>query len=182
MLCSHIRIVRIQGEFSRMRCPSAPVTPVSENRRPPASHLIVTGGGVPGPPAFRGSAARRGVQFGQSGYVFATGGDCFSAVFSTATDAVTAQQLLAEAAIPFEVRMGLHTGEAKERRGNYFGTDVNRAARLMSLAHGGQVVVSDTTEVLLRQRVALRPLGERLTRRLARSGRKSSRSPERCSI
>ena len=40
----------------------------------------------------------------QSGYVFATGGDCFSAVFSTATDAVTAavaaQQLLAEAAIP----------------------------------------------------------------------------------
>ena len=106
----------------------------------------------------------------QSGYVFATGGDCFSAVFSTATDAVTAavaaQQLLAEAAIPFGVRMGLHTGEAIEREGNYFGTDVNRAARLTPLAHGGQVVVSDTTEVLLRQRVALRPLGERRLRGL----------------
>ena len=106
----------------------------------------------------------------QNGYVFATGGDCFSAVFSTATDAVTAavaaQQLLAEAAIPFGVRMGLHTGEAIEREGNYFGTDVNRAARLTSLAHGGQVVVSDTAEVLLRQRVALRPLGEHRLRGL----------------
>jgi class 3 adenylate cyclase len=44
----------------------------------------------------------------QSGYVFATGGDCFSALFSTATDAATAavaaQQLLAGAAIPFGVR------------------------------------------------------------------------------
>ena len=52
----------------------------------------------------------------QSGYVFATDGDCLSAVFSTATDAVTAavaaQQSLAEAAIPFGVRMGPHTGEA----------------------------------------------------------------------
>jgi class 3 adenylate cyclase len=89
----------------------------------------------------------------QSGYVFATDG---SAVFSTATDAATAavaaQRLLAEAAIPFGVRMGLHTGEAVEREGKYFGTDVNRAARLTSLAHGGQVVVSDTAEVLLRQR------------------------------
>jgi len=106
----------------------------------------------------------------QSGYVFAADGDCFSAVFSTATDAVTAavaaQQLLAEAAIPFGVRMGLHTGEAIEGEGNYFGTDVNRAARLTSLAHGGQVVVSDTTEVLLRQRVALRPLGEHRLRGL----------------
>jgi len=106
----------------------------------------------------------------QSGYVFATDGDCFSAVFSTATGAATAavaaQQLLAEAAIPFRVRMGLHTGEAIEREGNYFGTDVNRAARLTSLAHGGQVVVSDTTEVLLRQRVALRPLGEHRLRGL----------------
>ena len=49
------------------------------------------------------------------------------------------------------VRMGLHTGEAAERDGNYFGPSVNRAARLMSLAHGGQIVVSDTTEVLLRR-------------------------------
>lgn len=82
------------------------------------------------------------------------------------TAAVAAQQLLAEAALPIGVRMGLHTGEAIEREGNYFGTDVNRAARLTSLAHGGQVVVTDTTEVLLRQRVALRPLGEHRLRGL----------------
>ena len=66
----------------------------------------------------------------------------------------------------FAVRMGLHTGEAIERDRNYFGTEVNRAARLMSLAHGGQVLVSDTTEVLLRDRVALRPLGEHRLRGL----------------
>src|SRR3954447_8187126 len=98
------------------------------------------------------------------GYVFATGGDGFSAAFSTAADAATAavvsQQSLVEAAIPFGVRMGLHTGEATEREGSYLGTDVSRAARLMSLAHAGQVLVSDATELLLRDRMVLRPLGE----------------------
>ena len=62
--------------------------------------------------------------------------------------------------------MGLHTGEAIERDRNYFGSEVNRAARLMSLAHGGQVLVSDATEVLLRNRVTLRPLGEHRLRGL----------------
>jgi predicted ATPase/DNA-binding CsgD family transcriptional regulator len=104
------------------------------------------------------------------GYVFSSDGNGVAAAFSTATDAATAavaaQQMLAEAAIPLGVRMGLHTGEAIERDRSYFGTDVNRAARLMSLAHGGQVVVSDTTEVLLRNRVALRPLGEHRLRGL----------------
>src|SRR4051794_29946340 len=98
------------------------------------------------------------------GYVFGTGGDGFSAAFSTAADAATAavasQQLLVEAAVPFGVRMGLHTGEATEREGSYLGTDVSRAARLMSLAHGGQVLVSDATELLLRDRMMLRALGE----------------------
>ncbi len=112
----------------------------------------------------------RGTIEGHGGYVFSTGGDGFAAAFSTAADAATAavvsQQLLADAAIPLEVRMGLHTGEAIERDRSYFGTDVNRAARLMSLAHGGQVVVSDTTEVLVRSRVALRPLGEHRLRGL----------------
>jgi len=104
------------------------------------------------------------------GYVFASGGDGFSAAFSTAADAaaaaVASQQLLIEASLPFGVRMGLHTGEAIERDGSLLGTDVNRAARLMSLAHGGQVVVSDTTEVLLRDRMVLRPLGEHRLRGL----------------
>ncbi len=103
------------------------------------------------------------------GYVFATGGDSYSAAFSTAADAataaVTAQRLLAQA-VPFGVRMGLHTGEAIERDGTYVGADVNRAGRLMSLAHGGQVLVSDATEVLLQGRVQLRPLGEHRLRGL----------------
>jgi predicted ATPase/class 3 adenylate cyclase/DNA-binding CsgD family transcriptional regulator len=112
----------------------------------------------------------RGAIESHGGYVFGTGGDGFSAAFSTAADAATAavvsQQLLAEADVPFGVRVGMHTGEAIERDENYFGSDVSRAARLMSLAHGGQVVVSDTTEVLLRNRVVLRPLGEHRLRGL----------------
>ncbi len=46
---------------------------------------------------------------------------------------------------PLLVRMGLHTGEAELRDGDYYGSAVNRAARLMSVAHGGQVVVSAAT-------------------------------------
>ncbi len=105
------------------------------------------------------------------GYIFGTGGDGFCAAFSTATDAMdaaleTQAELRDESAVDFAVRMGLHTGEAIERDRNYFGSEVNRAARLMSIAHGGQVLVSDATEVLLRDRVGLRPLGEHRLRGL----------------
>lgn len=103
------------------------------------------------------------------GHVFATGGDGFSAAFPSAVDAVTAaiesqEELVGDGAIPFAVRMGLHTGEAVERDRDYDGTEVNRAARLMALAHGGQVLVSDTAGVLVRDRVVLRPLGDHLLR------------------
>src|SRR5579871_984837 len=113
----------------------------------------------------RGTIERHG------GYVFGTSGESFSAAFSTAADAAAAaiesqEQLRDDAAINFRVRMGLHTGEAIERDRSYFGSEVNRAARLMSLAHGGQVLVSDATEVLLRHRVPLRPLGEHRLRGL----------------
>ncbi len=113
----------------------------------------------------RGTIERRG------GYVFATGGDGFCAAFSTAGEAVAAaiesqEELRDDGAVSFSVRMGLHTGEAIERDRNYFGSEVNRAARLMALAHGGQVLVSDTTEVLLRDRMTLRPLGEHRLRGL----------------
>ena len=105
------------------------------------------------------------------GYVFGIGGDGFSAAFSTAADAAAAaiesqEQLRDDVAITFAVRMALHTGEAVERDRNYTGVEVNRAARLMSLAHGGQVLVSDATEVFLRERVPLRPLGEHRLRGL----------------
>ncbi len=113
----------------------------------------------------RGSIERHG------GYVFGTGGNGFCAAFSTAADAAAAaiesqEQLRDDTVVDFAVRMGLHTGEAIQRDRSYFGSDVNRAARLMSLAHGGQVLVSDATEVLLRDRVVLRPLGEHRLRGL----------------
>ena len=99
------------------------------------------------------------------GYVFDTGGDGMRAAFSTPADAAAAaieshEHLRDDAAMDFSVRMALHTAEATDRDGSYSGHEVNRAARLLSLAHGGQVLVSDATEVLLRNRVALRPLGE----------------------
>src|SRR5215467_12392216 len=50
---------------------------------------------------------------------------------------------------PLLVRMGVHTGEAQERDGDYFGTAVNRAARVMAVAHGGQVLCSSTTAELV---------------------------------
>ncbi len=62
--------------------------------------------------------------------------------------------------------MGLHTGEAVERDRNYFGSEVNRTARLMALGHGGQILVSDTTAVMLRSRLTLRALGEHVLRGL----------------
>jgi predicted ATPase/DNA-binding CsgD family transcriptional regulator len=113
----------------------------------------------------RGSIERHG------GYVFSAGGDGFCAAFSTAADAATAaiesQELLRDdATVSFGVRMGLHTGDAIERDRNYFGSEVNRAARLMAIGHGGQVLVSDSSEVLLRDRINLRPLGEHRLRAL----------------
>ncbi|HEX3089452.1 MAG TPA: adenylate/guanylate cyclase domain-containing protein, partial [Ilumatobacteraceae bacterium] len=116
----------------------------------------------------------RGAIQRHAGYVFATGGDGFCAAFSTAPDAASAavemqQELLADpVVILFRVRIGLHTGEATERNRDYFGPEVNRAARLMSTAHGGQIVVSDTTRALLQNQLTLRPLGEHRLRGLGR--------------
>jgi predicted ATPase len=63
--------------------------------------------------------------------------------------------------------MGLHTCEAEFRDGDYYGSAVNRAARLMSVAHGGQVVVSAATSELLRDTpVELVDLGEHRLRDL----------------
>ena len=105
------------------------------------------------------------------GHIFATGGDGFGAAFSSAMDAVSAavesqRSLRADDAVPFAVRMGLHTGETMGHDGGYHGPEVTRAARLMGLAHGGQILMSDTSEVLVRNRVALRPLGGHLLRGL----------------
>jgi len=84
------------------------------------------------------------------GYVFKTVGDAFCCAFPKAPDALEAaldaQRLLlkerwAESG-PLRVRMSLHMGVAEERDGDYFGPPVNRVARLLSAAHGGQVLLS----------------------------------------
>jgi predicted ATPase/class 3 adenylate cyclase/DNA-binding CsgD family transcriptional regulator len=98
------------------------------------------------------------------GYVLATGDDGFRAAFATATEAAAAaiesqRELTQDARITFEVRMGLHTGVVEHRDRDYRGSDVNRVARLVALAHGGQILVSETTAILLRRGIALRPLG-----------------------
>src|SRR3954454_1583845 len=113
----------------------------------------------------RGTIERHG------GYVFGIAGDGISAACASATDDATAAieaqaQLRDDATVDFRVRMGLHTGDAIERDRTYVGSEVSRAARLLSLAHGGQIVVSDATEVLLRDRLTLRSLGEHRLRGL----------------
>jgi predicted ATPase/class 3 adenylate cyclase len=91
------------------------------------------------------------------GFIVKTTGDGFHAVFATAHDAVTAAVAAQRALLADDwnitetvrVRMGIHTGEAEVRDGDYSGGVVNRAERLMSVAHGGQIVVSTATEELL---------------------------------
>src|ERR687897_1272324 len=93
------------------------------------------------------------------GCVFKTVGDAFHATFSTAPDALEAA-LEAQRALlreeweetgPLRVRMALHTGTAEERAGDYFGPSLNRVARLLSAGHGGQVLLSLTTQELVRE-------------------------------
>jgi len=85
------------------------------------------------------------------GVVFKGVGDGICAVFDTARNAVAGAVdgqccLLTHpwgASGPLRVRMALHTGPAQLRAGDYFGTTLNRTARLMATAHGGQVVLSE---------------------------------------
>jgi predicted ATPase len=99
---------------------------------------------------------------GRGGFEVSTHGDALFYVFERATDAVAAavegQQALARGQV--RVRMGIHTGEPTAADGDYLGLDVNRAARIMSAAHGGQVLVSQATRELLDSSFELRDLGE----------------------
>jgi predicted ATPase len=116
----------------------------------------------------RHDAIIRGEVEGYGGYVFATGGDGFAAAFARAADAVSAatkaQALLSQEDWPdgaqLRVRMGVHTGEAAERAGDYFGRSVNEAARLMAVGNGGQVLCSAVTAGLLPPERTIVDLGE----------------------
>ncbi len=100
-----------------------------------------------------------------------TEGDSFFVVFESAGDAVrccvAAQRALASYKWPDDavvrVRMGLHSGEPALHEDGYVGMDVHRAARIAASAHGGQVVLSDVTRLLVEAQlpagVYLRDLG-----------------------
>ena len=108
--------------------------------------------------------------------VKSTGDGVFASFARTqngASSAVAAQVALAEAVWPdglgLRVRMGLHVGTATERDGDYFGPDVNRAARVMSVAHGGQIVCTAAVAEFVRESCSLVDLGEHHLRDLQSS-------------
>ena len=116
----------------------------------------------------------------RGGVVFSGMGDGVAASFERATDAARAAMEI-QAAIddeqwpdslgPLRVRMGLHSGEAELRDESYFGSAVNRAARVMAIAWGGQAVCTATTASLLADDLELQDLGEHRLRDLSRPER-----------
>jgi predicted ATPase/class 3 adenylate cyclase len=115
------------------------------------------------------------------GSVFKTMGDGVYSVFTeparAAAAAVDGQRALTTAShvVPIRVRMALHTGEAQEREGDYFGLTLNRVSRILSAGHGGQVLLSNVTRdaigAALVPPMGLSDLGEHRLRDLARSER-----------
>jgi class 3 adenylate cyclase len=115
--------------------------------------------------------ARSAVE-GHHGRVVKMTGDGMYAAFDDALDALDAtlevQQALADpvatCGIALRVRCGLHAGVIERRDDDYFGSPVNRAARIMSAAHGGQVLLSqavvDCVREILPAAVSLRDLGK----------------------
>ncbi len=119
----------------------------------------------------------------RGGNIFKTIGDAFCVAFPVATGAleaaVAAQRLLRDE--PWQdierlkVRIGIHTGSAESRDGDFFGPVLNRVSRLLAAAHGGQVLLTLATEELVRDHlpegISLRDLGERRLRDLNRPER-----------
>jgi predicted ATPase/class 3 adenylate cyclase len=118
-----------------------------------------------------------------NGQVVKTTGDGLIAVFYSAADGVSAC-LKAQHDLSREpwgqtgvlrVRMALHTGEAAVRNGDYYGPTLNRAARIMSAGHGGQVLLSAAAAALVMDHLpdasTLRDLGEHQLKDLGRAER-----------
>jgi predicted ATPase len=99
---------------------------------------------------------------GHGGWLFKHTGDGVCAAFASPRSAVDAA-IAAQRELQLPVRMGLATGEAEMRDGDYFGRVLNRAARVMATGHGGQILLADSTGVLLRG-VDLIDLGTRRLR------------------
>jgi predicted ATPase/class 3 adenylate cyclase len=140
------------------------------------------------PEAMRSALARHDLILREAvakngGHVVKGTGDGIHAVFATTDSAISAaievqvamsaeQWAVSE---PLRVRIGIHTGVAEFREGDYFGSSVNRAARLMGVAHGGQVVCSQAAADLVRESmpkdVSLADMGEHRLRDLSRAER-----------
>src|SRR6516162_11876599 len=101
---------------------------------------------------------------GHGGFMFKHTGDGVCAAFGYPKAAVDAA-VAAQRALELPVRMGIATGEAELREGDYFGAVLNRAARVMAAGHGGQILVADSTAGLL-SGVDLVDLGPRRLRDL----------------
>lgn len=92
------------------------------------------------------------------GWVFRTAGDAFFASFRSApaalAAAVEAQKKLHQESWPLEtplrVRMALHTGEAEEEDGDYVGASLNRIGRLIAVGYGGQILLTQAAQELVR--------------------------------
>ena len=95
----------------------------------------------------------------RDGSVIKTTGDGILAVFdgpvAALEAALAAQRALRDATWgetgPLRVRMALHSGSAESRDGDYFGPALNRVARILAIAHGGQIVCSSVAAVLARE-------------------------------
>jgi predicted ATPase len=98
------------------------------------------------------------------GWLFKHTGDGVCAAFASPRSAADAA-VAAQRALELPVRMGLATGEAELRAGDYFGAVLNRAARVMAAGHGGQILLADSTAGLL-SGVGLIDLGPRRLRDL----------------
>jgi predicted ATPase/class 3 adenylate cyclase len=96
------------------------------------------------------------------GSLFKHTGDGMCAAFSSPRAAVDAA-VTAQRALELPVRMGIATGEAELRGADYFGPVLNRVARVMSVGHGGQILVDGLTTQLV-SGVQLKPLGPRRLR------------------
>src|ERR1700752_3091500 len=112
------------------------------------------------------------------GHIIKTTGDGVHAVFVTVIEAIDAAlsvqhdlQLLIDN-LEIKVRMGLHTGEAERRGDDYYGQTLNRAARVMSAGHGGQILISSVTAELAREHLPentnLLDLGEHRLKNLSK--------------
>ena len=101
---------------------------------------------------------------GHDGWLFKHTGDGVCAAFASARSAVVAA-IDAQHRLGLPVRMGIATGEAEQRGEDYFGPALNRAARVMAVGHGGQILVSATTAALV-SGVDLWDLGEHRLRDL----------------